>query len=95
MKPDKLKDKVALVTGASKGLGKAMSLALAEAGAKLVLVSRDENLLTETAPPSLARTSSLRAVGLLSNRPADHSQIMKYNPLGRTGLNVSRLSFGA
>jgi len=28
MKPEELKDKVALVTGASKGLGKAMALAL-------------------------------------------------------------------
>ena len=44
-----LKNKVALVTGASKGLGKAMAVALAEAGVKLALVSRDEKLLDEVA----------------------------------------------
>jgi NAD(P)-dependent dehydrogenase (short-subunit alcohol dehydrogenase family) len=49
MKPNELTGKVALVTGASKGLGKAMALALAQAGAKLALVSRDERLLSETA----------------------------------------------
>ena len=49
MKPNMLEGKVALVTGASKGLGKAMALALARAGAKLALVSRGRELLTETA----------------------------------------------
>ena len=36
-----LDGKVALITGASKGLGKAMALALGEAGAQVALVSRD------------------------------------------------------
>ncbi len=44
-----LSGKVALVTGASKGLGKAVALGLAAAGASLALVSRDEELLSETA----------------------------------------------
>ena len=41
--------RTALVTGASKGLGKAMSVALAEAGASVALVSRDEAKLNEVA----------------------------------------------
>lgn len=39
---------MALITGASKGLGKAMALALGEAGARLALVSRDLPMLRET-----------------------------------------------
>ena len=42
-----LSGKIALVTGASKGLGKAMALALAEAGATVALVSRDATKLEE------------------------------------------------
>ena len=43
----KLSGKTALITGASKGLGKAMALAFADAGARLALVSRDTKLLAE------------------------------------------------
>jgi NAD(P)-dependent dehydrogenase (short-subunit alcohol dehydrogenase family) len=44
-----LTDKVALVTGAAQGLGRAMALALAEAGADLMLVDRNEIGVRETA----------------------------------------------
>jgi NAD(P)-dependent dehydrogenase (short-subunit alcohol dehydrogenase family) len=50
MSPDdhkRLAGKVALVTGASRGLGKSMAIALGEAGASLALVSRDEESLRE------------------------------------------------
>jgi NAD(P)-dependent dehydrogenase (short-subunit alcohol dehydrogenase family) len=49
MEKRKLEGKTALITGASRGLGRAMALALAHAGAKLILVSRDLERLKETA----------------------------------------------
>jgi NAD(P)-dependent dehydrogenase (short-subunit alcohol dehydrogenase family) len=49
MSTKKLEGKVALITGASKGLGRAMAVALAEAGARLALVSRDQKQLAVTA----------------------------------------------
>jgi len=44
-----LKGKVALVTGASRGLGKAMAVALAREGVRVALVARDRAKLEETA----------------------------------------------
>lgn len=40
-----LSGKIALITGASKGLGKSMAVALSSAGATIALVSRDEEKL--------------------------------------------------
>ncbi len=44
-----LKGRTALITGASKGLGKAMALALAQSGASIALVSRDQVKLNSVA----------------------------------------------
>ncbi|MGC1607909.1 MAG: SDR family NAD(P)-dependent oxidoreductase, partial [Candidatus Acidiferrum sp.] len=41
-----LKDKAALVTGASQGIGRETALALAEAGAKVAVAARNEEKLT-------------------------------------------------
>lgn len=45
----KLDGKVAIITGASRGLGAGMSMALAEAGADMVIVARSISLLEEVA----------------------------------------------
>ncbi|MEY2409990.1 MAG: hypothetical protein QOF48_2660 [Verrucomicrobiota bacterium] len=45
----RLNGRTALITGASKGLGKAMALALAQAGARLALVSRNKDQLQDVA----------------------------------------------
>ena len=44
-----LAGRIALITGASKGLGKAMAFALAKNGAAVALVSRDETMLNQVA----------------------------------------------
>lgn len=44
-----LSGKVALITGASRGLGKAMAIALSQQGADLALVGRDQQALEGTA----------------------------------------------
>jgi NAD(P)-dependent dehydrogenase (short-subunit alcohol dehydrogenase family) len=49
MSEKKLTGKVAVITGASKGLGRAMALALGEAGAQVALVSRNLDPLGDTA----------------------------------------------
>jgi len=49
MSENKLEGRVALVTGSSRGLGKAMAMALGGAGASLALVARDEQALKAVA----------------------------------------------
>ncbi len=50
-----LKDKVALVTGASQGIGRDTALALSEAGAKVALAARNEEKLSELAKEIAAK----------------------------------------
>lgn len=67
MSERKLEGRVAVITGASRGLGKAMALSLAQAGAKLALVARDAAKLEETAEQARAHTKAEVFVGDVTN----------------------------
>jgi NAD(P)-dependent dehydrogenase (short-subunit alcohol dehydrogenase family) len=76
-----LAGKVALVTGGSKGLGKAMARGLAEAGADIVISSRHENEL-RTALEEILKGTGRRGRYVV----ADMSRREDVNRLARTAL---------
>jgi len=57
-----LEGRTAMVTGASRGLGRAIALGLAEAGASLVIAARDAEKLEETAEQIRALGRSARTI---------------------------------
>jgi 3-oxoacyl-[acyl-carrier protein] reductase len=65
-----LKDKVALVTGASQGIGRATSLALAEAGAKVAIAARNTEKLASLAGEITAAGGEALAVPMDVADPA-------------------------
>ena len=65
----RLKDKVAIVTGAARGIGEAMILRFVEEGAKVTLCDLDENALKEVASKvNLLNGQYLLAVGDISQK---------------------------
>jgi len=66
----RLDDKIALVTGASKGIGESMARGLAEFGAKVVLSSRKQAAVDAVAEAFQA--DGLEATGIAANMGNDN-----------------------
>jgi NAD(P)-dependent dehydrogenase (short-subunit alcohol dehydrogenase family) len=87
-----LTGKVALITGGSKGLGKAMALGLAEAGADIVISSRHENELRTALDEILGGTGRRGCyVAADLNRREDVSRLAKttLDEMGRVDILVN------
>jgi NAD(P)-dependent dehydrogenase (short-subunit alcohol dehydrogenase family) len=70
-----LKGRRALVTGGSRGLGRAMAQALAEAGADLVLVGRDEDNLNRAAAELRGLGPNVAALAADLNSPEEAERL--------------------
>jgi Short-chain alcohol dehydrogenase of unknown specificity len=57
-----LKNKTAVVTGAGKGLGRACAIALAEAGANLIIISRTQKELNKVSKKIKQLKSKCRSI---------------------------------
>ena len=68
----RLDNKVAIITGASKGIGKAIARALGQQGAKIVIASRKQEAVNETAKEFLAE--GIDAIGIAAHM-GDMAQI--------------------
>ena len=95
----KLNHRVAVITGASKGLGKAMALALAAEGASIALISRDDSQLEAVAAEIAAAggDASVHVADVTSEeqvRHAEHSVLSRYGNvnilINNAGVNVRK-----
>src|SRR5205807_9079062 len=87
-----LTGKVALITGGSKGLGKAMARGLAEAGADIAISSRHENEL-RTALDEILQGTGRRGCYVIAdlNRREEASRLAKatLDKMGRVDILVN------
>jgi NAD(P)-dependent dehydrogenase (short-subunit alcohol dehydrogenase family) len=79
-----LEGKVAVITGASRGLGRAMAVALGGAGVKLALVSRDRGKLEETAAEA-AKVGAEAAIFQVDVTDEDQVRKLEHDVIARFG----------
>jgi NAD(P)-dependent dehydrogenase (short-subunit alcohol dehydrogenase family) len=71
-RPRRLQDRLALITGASRGIGRAVAVRFAQEGARLILVARTQGALEET--DDLVRQAGAEATLVVLDL-ADHDKI--------------------
>ncbi|MGH3283692.1 MAG: SDR family NAD(P)-dependent oxidoreductase, partial [Streptosporangiaceae bacterium] len=69
-----LAGKTALITGAGRGIGRAVALGLADAGAGLILVARSADQLAQTRAILLGRGTAAERVRIVPADLADEQQ---------------------
>ena len=86
-----LAGKIAIVTGASRGLGRAIALALAQEGMDLVLVARDQGLLAGLAREigAIGRRSLICVADLRDEKAAAKTVDTALEKFGRLDLLVN------
>lgn len=92
-----LRDRVVLITGASRGLGRACAFAFAAEGARLVLCARGEaDLRAAAAAVSEAHGAEAHAIPADVTRPAEAERLVKdaLGSLGRVDVLVNNAGAG-
>jgi len=87
----KLQNRVAVITGASRGLGREIARLFARKGAKLVLVARDETALREVAT-ELSRATDVLAVAVDVGEDAEQIAKEALDRFGRVDVLINNAS---
>ena len=72
-----LRDKVAIIAGASRGIGKATALAFAAEGSRLVVAARDHDALTVTANEASSAGVDILAIACNLTNPGDAERLVR------------------
>ncbi len=92
----KLQNKVVLITGASRGIGKAIALAFAQAGAKLLLTARDAERLQQVAEQARNYQTEVETVVADLHDEAQIKKLIAHAPskFGRLDILVNNAGLG-